>query len=173
MFYLEQFLARDLEPCLRLRIGPDINDVIELSQASLEARSEDLGKFLKGIPEIEDGASWQNLRAYANWNGTGAKVMVALGDYLKVWKAHPPQSAPELWTRDLALPIILAGTVDRGGFVVETVFGKQRIVDPELRPCDRCKRPMGPWNSSKHDLVAGDPWGGTCIECASGIGPGA
>lgn len=174
MFLVETWRAKDSEPCLNIRIGAGIDDVFEVSNAILEEKGDELAEYCRSLPGLEDGASWQLLRHHTNSSGLGAKVLVGLGDHLKVWKMHPPQNMPMLWSaNDTLQPMVLAGTVDRGTLdVVRAHKPSAGAFERNLVRCKKCQRPMGPWDSVMHDLVAAEPGGSECLPCAVGLGPG-
>ncbi len=169
-----RLLARDLEPSVELRIGPGVDDIVDLSRAKIEDEGEDLRAQLLSMPPVHDGANWQTLATYTGGNGTAAKVAIALGHHLGLWKMHPPPRAPELWT-SIAYPTVLAGTVVQPLYEPGSGVPKPSRGDMERHqvPCQKCRRPMGPWDSRVHSLLAAGPGSAICIECELGIDPEA
>lgn len=173
-FDYHRLLARDLEPSVEIRIGPGVDDIIDLSQAQVTEEEETLKARLLSMPPVHDGANWQALTHFTGGNGTAAKVAIALGHHLGLWKMHPPPQAPELWT-SASYPTVLAGTVTAQPYKLNEGVPKPSRGDLEAHQvaCQRCQRPMGPWNSRVHALLAAGPDSKVCIECELGIGPGA
>lgn len=174
MFHAALYKAELLEPCVRLRIGPGIDDVFEFSQAKLDDAKADIETFCRSLPHLDDGGSWKVYRAYTNWDGLSAKVLIVLGEHLGIWRSHPPQGSPELWTNDV-YPTILGGTLEmpHERRTPKPSTGDLEVLERVMfntTDCSACGRPMGPWDSSLHMLVAGEPGGHECIECAAGIG---
>jgi len=174
-FSRHPLVARDLEPAVTLRIGPGVEDVILLSVARIEERKGEIVAALRSVPGLSEGASWLAVRPYVAFDNTDAKVAISLGHHLGLWKMHPPPGAPEMWLDD-SCPMVLAGTVKAPeGYVLNSGTPKPSRGDLEvhLKACESCRRPMGPWNSQVHALLAAEPDSSQCIECVLGFGPGA
>jgi hypothetical protein len=171
MFSHSDYYADMLEPSVTLRIGPGIDDLFPFSQTKLEADKAAIETFCRSLPHLDDGGSWKLYMTYVGFNGMSAKVLIALGGYLGIWRAHPPPESPQLWLDD-NYPVILSGTLTGRAAGAEGVPKPSAgdLVVVGSVPCAECGRPMGPWDSPMHLLVAAEPYEDTCIECAAGLG---
>lgn len=161
---IEEFLAVPMTPSIRLRIGPGVDDAVEIDQFAFDAKKQELIDFCRALYNV-DGASWQLLRMHTNGNGTLAKVLIALGELAGVWKMHPRPEYADLWYGNNMLPCIQHGSI------VQAVAPGQGVPKPSsgdlekgVKECTCCDRSMGPRDSKYHDLVSSDV-DGWCEEC--------
>jgi hypothetical protein len=117
-----------MTPCIRMRVGPSPVDVIEIDQQEFEIAKDQLHHFCKSIPNPE-GMSWQTLRTHTDGNGAMAKLLIALGDMLEVWKMYPPLEWVDLWGGNSIYPSIAA-------------LPKEELVAILPPACSCCKRPF-------------------------------
>lgn len=147
---LPSLLAEPGVPCVRVRVGPDYDDVIEVDTAQLE---DVKGHLLYAMSTLGDvtASDWEALRVHTGGNGMMAKLLIGLGHLLKVWEAYPdPMSPPEMWNRRHPRVFRMAETAipsrvpkpSRGDLETGTVA------------CESCAMPMGPVGSDIHDLRA-------------------
>lgn len=155
---LEEYLANPFQPCIRLRVGPGLMDVVEVDQAYWEEHKQD---FIDECLRLEDveGCNWRSLRKHTDGNGLMAKLLIALGDLAEVWTMHPPRSAPPgMWGADL--PRVLIGPARQPSVPKPS----QGALEP-LGHCLCCERPMGPPDSFLHDLPRSESDETLCLEC--------
>jgi hypothetical protein len=154
------FLAQPGHPCIRVRVGPNLNDVIEVDQAFFDGHKEELLAWCLELPEVE-GMHWRTMKIHTEGNGTMAKLLIALGDLVGAWKMHPPRDSVGLWTRQS--PRIAS---------VTRILPPRRVPKPsageldDTKPCFCCERPMGPPSDYRYDLYA-DEKGDMCVECVA------
>jgi len=165
MMRLERFLADPLTPSVRLRVGPFVEDAVEIDQAVYEAQKDDLIQFCLDIPNA-DGMSWQVLRTYTGGNGTLAKVLIALGELAGVWKMHPNPFFSDLWFGNPMYPCISSGSVRRRLPIPKPSQGDLE----NTNTCVCCGRQMGKPGSKHNDLVESE-LERTCEECAALCSP--
>ena len=154
------FLAQPGLPCIRVRVGPGVDDVVEIDQLYYDANKEDLLAWCLELPDVE-GMTWRTLKIYTEGNGMMAKLLVALGDLAGAWKMHPPRDSIGMWTRQ----------TPRVSQVIhpapERLIPKPSAGDlDETKPCFCCERPMGPRNDYRYDLYQ-DEHGEMCVECVA------
>ncbi len=160
-FSVGELLAGDRAPCLRLRYGPEVTDAVELDREAVEQRKGEILAFCAGLPGADQGLSWRQVRAHTSNNGLYAKILIALGDHLGAWTMHPAPELPRLW-RSIH-PVILAPKKTkrpRG-----TPKPSRGDLEEDLKPCACCARPMGPADSTVHDLTASDYNEDLCRDC--------
>ena len=158
---IEKFLADPLTPSVRLRIGPSVDDAVEIDPTAYEAQKDLLLQFCLDIPNT-DGMSWQVLRAYTDGNGTLAKVLIALGEMAGIWKMHPSPFFSDLWFGNPMYPCISSGSVKRAPSVPKPSQGDLE----NTIPCACCGRQIGKRGSRYNDLIESEIER-TCEECAS------
>ena len=135
-------------PELRIYYAPGHYE--EVSRSFMEANEQALRDVLGALPPF---LGWLELAPLVGNNGTKAKLLVALGDLLCVWKLTPPVSSPDLWGKSTMYPMVL------GGHRTVTPYR-----NPDLFPCESCGKLMA---------VAGTPGAertesnevGYCREC--------
>jgi hypothetical protein len=155
---LEEYLANPFQPCIRLRVGPELTDVVEVDQAYWEMHRDAFVEECLSLDEVE-GHNWRSLKKYTDGNGLMAKLLIALGDLAGVWTMHPPRTAPPgLWSRDL--PRVLIGPPRR-----PTVPKPSQGALEPIGHCLCCERPMGPPDSLLHDLPRSESDETLCLEC--------
>lgn len=155
---LEDFRATTVAPCIRMVLGPGIEDVFEVDQAYWEAHKDDFIEWCLGLDQAE-GLGWRDLKQYTGGNGQLAKLLIALGDLAEVWKMHPPRgSPPNMWARHM--PVVLVGQPK----VPTVVKPSAGALEPD-KLCFCCERPMGPPDSLVHDLPASEREPKLCLEC--------
>jgi len=166
---LEDFLAMPMTPCIRLRIGPEVTDVVEIDQITYDARKDELLLFLESIPLV-DGASWRTLKPYTNNNGLMAKILIALGELAGVWKMYPSPDIAILWEGHSTYPCVLAGSVQfPSKQLPASSVPKPSRGDLEEGPtCVCCDRTMG---DERYFYVLQSQVDGWCTECEEGCPP--
>jgi hypothetical protein len=169
----QPLIAQDLESCITLRVGPGVDDIVDLSRQAVAEQERGLRTALLSLPGTGDGANWETLQTYTT-SGMAAKVAIALGHHFGLWKMHPSPATPDLWTSP-SYPTILAGTLVEQPYRLNGGTPKPSRGDLEVgtKPCTKCGRPTGPWDSHVHALLAAGPDSSLCIECELGFGPGA
>jgi hypothetical protein len=144
---IAELLALPLSLSIRLRIGPEPDDVVFIDTLMYEKKKEDIVDFCHSIPNIDQGLSWQLLMPYTGGNGTMAKALVALGELAGAWKMHPSPDFPDLWYKSKMYPMILADSTSqpkRRGSI---------FTNPEqTKQCGCCGREMGVQGTTDHDL---------------------
>lgn len=111
MINFDQLLADELVPIVRVRYGPNLEDMVELNQLALEASKADIIALCLSIPNVWDGLSWPQLLPYTGQNGLYAKLLVALGEMFGIWSMHPAVEFPEMWITRLH-PMIAAHSIN-------------------------------------------------------------
>ena len=161
---IEDFLALPLAPSIRLRIGPRIEDAVNIDQGVYDLRKEQLIEFCRTLPNL-DGAGWQVVRQHTGNNGTLAKVLIALGDLAGIWKMHPSPDIPELWVGMSMHPSIRIGSIALPPSPVAVPKPSRGDLEKDLTRCSCCGQMMGSSRSRYLDIVESEiP--GTCQDCA-------
>lgn len=158
-YEMSKLLALPFTPCLRVRVGPKPEDVVEISAIEWEAEKPKFIEFCKSITEANEGPSWRELKKHTGGNGLMARLLIALGDMAGVWTMFPRVFTPELWHPQH--PMILRESVASRSTVPKPSAGD---LERDTKECEVCHRPMGPADSKHHDLVE-SPDEGTCLEC--------
>lgn len=91
---MHDFLAVPGQPCIRIRIGPQVENVVEVDQVFFEANRDKLLAWCLELPA--EGMSWRHLKRHTGGNGTMAKLLVALGALVGAWEMLPQPGG--LWT---------------------------------------------------------------------------
>jgi len=168
---LEELLAVPMQPCIRVRYGPKIDDVVEIDEVQFERRKDEFIEHCFTIPNL-DGANWRILKPYAGDNGLMAKVLIALGQMIGIWKMWPDPNALEFTAWGDFHPSIQMGTVVKPP---PSVLKKERVPKPsrgdlelDVSTCSCCDRPMGPMDSTIHDLRVEED--DRCFQCVEECG---
>lgn len=157
---LEDFLALPGTMCIRLKVGPNLDDVIEVSQMYYEANKDDLLEFCLGLPDV-DGRNWRTMKEFTGGNGSLAKLLIVLGDMVGAWEMYPDRIiGGSLWTRDH--PRILGSKAPSRSRVPKPSAGD---LAEGTKPCFCCERDMGKPDSMIHDLIQASEDSVMCLEC--------
>jgi hypothetical protein len=156
---IENFLATPGSPCISLRVGPNVGDVVNIDQWYFDTHRDEFFQYCLDLPEVE-ARNWRGMKQFTSNNGLMAKTLIMLGDLVGAWTAHPqPTSAPGLWTNQN--PRILAVNSPPKTLVVKPSAGAMELV----ADCGCCRRPMGELDSLVHDLVRSEHDSRICFEC--------
>ena len=155
-----KFIALPGQPCIRLKVGPGLDDYIEVDQLYYEGMKDELLQWCLDMPEVE-GLSWRELRRYTEGNGLWAKLLIVLGDLCGAWRMHPPREGMGPWTSHTPR-------------VASMVFvPPPRVLKPsagdldDTTVCFCCERPMGPVEDLTYDLYKSSEDSLLCVECAA------
>ncbi len=157
---IEDFLALPGTLCIRLKVGPGLEDVIEISQMHYDTNKDELREFCLGLPDVE-GRNWRTMKEFTGGNGTMAKLLIVLGDMVGAWKMYPDRElGAALWNRDH--PRIVRSEAPAKRRVPKPSAGE---LEQGTKPCFCCSRPMGPPDSVVHDLIQAQEGSTLCLEC--------
>jgi hypothetical protein len=141
-----------MTPCIRVRISPD--RALEVDQAAFEEHRDELERFCRSLPGVEEGPSWRQLKVHTNGNGMMAKLLIALGDLLGVWQMHPSVDSPRLWGNAL-YPMVLAGSVEKPP-VRRVPKPSAGDLEVGVEQCSQCGRMVAAPDSPVHPPVECD-----------------
>jgi hypothetical protein len=156
---IEDFLALPGTQCIRIRVGPEMYDEVEISQDYFDAHKEELLDFCQSLGDVT-AFNWRSMKQHTGGNGMMAKILIALGDLAGAWKMHPPlENSFGMWNRDHPRVFQM--------MVAPASVPKPSAGDLDTdQACFCCERQMGPSDSSVHDLVASQEEPKLCLECA-------
>jgi hypothetical protein len=160
---MKGLLARrdaDLLTSKSVEVSPGL--FIQVDRGMWEMAKDSFASFCNSLP-VEAGPSYKLLKHYVGGNGDMAKLLIALGEEVGVWKMHPPVNRPELWGKSTLYPMVAAGTVRAKAPQVPKPSAGD--LERDTKECSCCARTMGPENSKWHDLHEGPTRSGMCYDC--------
>ena len=156
---IEDFLAIPGTPCIRLRVGPNPYDEIEVGQLYFDENKEALRDYCESLGDVT-AYDWRAMKKFTKGNGVMAKLLIALGDLAGAWQMHPPREhGMGLWTKDHPRVLQIS--------FFSSVAKPSRGDTDTHKLCFCCERPMGPPGSVVHDLPAAVEEPTMCFECVS------
>jgi hypothetical protein len=156
---LKEILASQTSQAMAVEIAP--GKFIEVDPMMMKSREGELRSYCLSLP-VAGGASWRQLKPWAQNNGDLAKLLIAIGELVGAWKMHPPVTSPELWGKSDLYPMISVEVKEAPSRVPKPSRGD---FDVGTSLCTCCGRMMGPTESTTHDLVESMPGLGLCAEC--------
>lgn len=128
---LDTLRAKPMEPCLTFWLSP--SESINIDRALFEQEKANIRNWCIDLPLMPEGSSWVTLSAYTGGNGTLARLLIVLGDFLGIWEMQPKISQTGIWA-EMLHPM----AVEK---VRAPIFSNEKVQIPG-KICTFCFRPI-------------------------------